>query len=44
LEIFKKTRIDEFPQFINILKGDMGDWSTTTERPFVKEIAKIMPL
>ncbi len=40
----RKTRIDEIPQFINILKGDMGIIGPRPERPFfVKEIAKIMP-
>jgi lipopolysaccharide/colanic/teichoic acid biosynthesis glycosyltransferase len=42
-KFFKKTRIDEF-QFINILKGDMAVIGPRPERPFVKEIAKIMPL
>ena len=40
----RKTRIDEFPQFINILKGDMAVIGPRPERPvFVKEIAEIMP-
>ncbi|MBP4141530.1 exopolysaccharide biosynthesis polyprenyl glycosylphosphotransferase [Flavobacterium sp. P4023] len=43
-KFLRKTRIDEFPQFINILKGEMGVIGPRPERPFfVKEIAEIMP-
>ncbi|MBP6182865.1 exopolysaccharide biosynthesis polyprenyl glycosylphosphotransferase [Flavobacterium sp.] len=43
-KFLRKTRIDEFPQFINILKGDMAVIGPRPERPFfVKEIAEIMP-
>ncbi|MES2574295.1 MAG: exopolysaccharide biosynthesis polyprenyl glycosylphosphotransferase [Bacteroidota bacterium] len=43
-KFLRKTRIDEIPQFINILKGDMAVIGPRPERPvFVKEIAEIMP-
>jgi lipopolysaccharide/colanic/teichoic acid biosynthesis glycosyltransferase len=43
-KFMRKTRIDEFPQFINILKGDMAVIGPRPERPvFVKEIAASMP-
>lgn len=43
-KFMRKTRIDEFPQFLNILKGDMAVIGPRPERPFfVKEIAEIMP-
>ncbi len=43
-KFLRKTRIDEFPQFINILKGDMAVIGPRPERPFfVKEISQIMP-
>jgi len=43
-KFMRKTRIDEFPQFINILKGDMGVIGPRPERPvFVREIAEVMP-
>ena len=43
-KFLRKTRIDEIPQFINILKGDMGFIGPRPERPFfVKELADIMP-
>lgn len=43
-KFLRKTRIDEFPQFLNILKGDMGIIGPRPERPvFVNEIAEVMP-
>lgn len=43
-KLMRKTRIDEFPQFINILKGDMAFIGPRPERPhFVAELAAVMP-
>jgi len=43
-KFLRKTRIDEFPQFVNILKGNMGVIGPRPERPvFVSEIAEVMP-
>jgi exopolysaccharide biosynthesis polyprenyl glycosylphosphotransferase len=43
-KFLRKSRIDEFPQFINILKGEMAVIGPRPERPvFVKEIAEVMP-
>ncbi len=43
-KFLRKTRIDEFPQFINILKGEMGVIGPRPERPvFVEKIAGVMP-
>lgn len=43
-KFMRKTRLDEFPQFINILKGDMAVIGPRPERPvFVQQIAENMP-
>ena len=43
-KFLRKSRIDEFPQFLNILKGEMAVIGPRPERPFfVKEIAEKMP-
>lgn len=43
-KFLRKTRMDEFPQFVNILKGEMSVIGPRPERPFfVKEISQIMP-
>ena len=43
-KFLRKSRIDEFPQFINIIKGDMAVIGPRPERPiFVAEIANLMP-
>lgn len=43
-KMMRRSRIDELPQFINVIKGDMAVIGPRPERPFfVKEIAQIMP-
>ena len=43
-KFLRKSRLDEVPQFVNVLKGEMGIIGPRPERPiFVSEIAKRMP-
>ena len=43
-KFLRKSRLDEVPQFYNVLKGEMAIIGPRPERPvFVKEIARIMP-
>src|SRR5690606_16020442 len=43
-KFLRRTRIDEFPQFYNILRGEMSVIGPRPERPvFVKELTAMMP-
>lgn len=43
-KFMRNTRLDEMPQFINILKGEMSLIGPRPERPFfVKELSKMLP-
>ena len=40
----RRSRIDEIPQFINVLKGDMSIIDPRPERPFfVNELSRVIP-
>lgn len=43
-KFMRNTRIDEMPQFINILKGEMSLIGPRPERPhFVRELSQLLP-
>ncbi|GAL71399.1 bacterial sugar transferase [Jejuia pallidilutea] len=43
-KFMRNTRIDEIPQFINVLKGEMSLIGPRPERPhFVRELSQVLP-